>query len=127
MTPAVDTYVMQHDLMTGVVPATSTRFTPRLAPPLPARHELLVADAVIGRMASGWRIVGLAAILGLLGSGVAGLALADVQSGATVIKHPDLGSGPLQPVSPPASAQRWRGPAAAAGGGGGLPGHLVQR
>ena len=56
-------------------------------------------------MAPGWRIVGLAAILGLLGSSMTGQALADVQSGATVIKHPDLGSGPLQPVSPPASAQ----------------------
>lgn len=35
VTPAVDTYVMQHDLMTGVVPATSTRFTP--VSPRPSR------------------------------------------------------------------------------------------
>jgi anti-sigma factor RsiW len=36
VTPAVDTYVMQHDLMTGVVPASnSTRFAPQ--PPEPVR------------------------------------------------------------------------------------------
>ncbi len=29
VTPAVDTYVLQHDLMTGIVPASSTRFGPR--------------------------------------------------------------------------------------------------
>jgi anti-sigma factor RsiW len=32
VTPAVDTYVMQHDLMTGVVPASSARFAPAPAP-----------------------------------------------------------------------------------------------
>lgn len=42
------------------------------------------------RVASGCRIVGLAAILGLLGSGVAGLALADVQPASTVLRHPDI-------------------------------------
>jgi sigma-E factor negative regulatory protein RseB len=54
-------------------------------------------------MLYGWRLVGLAAILGLLGSAAAGVALADVQPGATVVTHPDLG-GPLQPVSPPRNA-----------------------
>jgi hypothetical protein len=28
VTPAVDTYVLEHDLMDGVVPASSTRFGP---------------------------------------------------------------------------------------------------
>jgi sigma-E factor negative regulatory protein RseB len=55
-------------------------------------------------MISGWRLVSLAAILGLLGSAVAGVALADVQPSSTVIKHPDLGDGPVQPVSPPQNA-----------------------
>jgi anti-sigma factor RsiW len=32
VTPAVDTYVMQHDLMTGVVPASSTQYVPAPAP-----------------------------------------------------------------------------------------------
>jgi anti-sigma factor RsiW len=37
VTPAVDTYVMQHDLMTGVVPASSsTRFAPQ--PPEPDKN-----------------------------------------------------------------------------------------
>ena len=49
-------------------------------------------------MVSGWRIVGLAAILGLLGSGVAGLALADPPAGSSVIKG--LGGGPLRLPSP---------------------------
>ena len=39
VTPAVDTYVVQHDLMTGVVPANSSRFRPQpsmsLAPHAP--------------------------------------------------------------------------------------------
>ena len=43
-------------------------------------------------MVSGWRIASLAAILGLLGSGVAGLAL----GGPSVIKRPSLGGGPLR-------------------------------
>jgi anti-sigma factor RsiW len=29
VTPAVDTYVMQHDLMTGIAPVTSARYGPR--------------------------------------------------------------------------------------------------
>ncbi|HUA30672.1 MAG TPA: anti-sigma factor [Streptosporangiaceae bacterium] len=32
VTPAVDTYVMQHDLMTGVVPASSSRSAPAPVP-----------------------------------------------------------------------------------------------
>jgi sigma-E factor negative regulatory protein RseB len=40
------------------------------------------------RVAAGWRIAGLTAILGLLGSGVAGLALADSAAGPSVIKRP---------------------------------------
>jgi hypothetical protein len=31
VTPAVDTYVMQHDLMTGIAPVTSARYGPRPA------------------------------------------------------------------------------------------------
>ncbi len=49
-------------------------------------------------MTSGCRIVGLAAILGLLGSGVAGLALADVQPASTAIRHPNI--GPLRLAGP---------------------------
>ena len=36
VTPAVDTYVVQHDLLTNVVPAGSARLAPR--PPEPARQ-----------------------------------------------------------------------------------------
>ena len=49
------------------------------------------------RLVSGWRIAGLAAILGLLGSGVAGMALADPQPESAAIRHP---SGPLRLASP---------------------------
>jgi len=42
-------------------------------------------------MLYGWRLVGLAAILGLLGSAVAGMALAEVQPGARVVEHPSPG------------------------------------
>jgi sigma-E factor negative regulatory protein RseB len=51
---------------------------------------------VIYRVISGWRLISLAAVLGLLGSAMAGIALADIQPGSTVIKHPDIGSGPMQ-------------------------------
>ena len=61
-------------------------------------------------MASGWRIVGLAAILGLLGSGVAGLALADSSAGPSAIKRSGVAGGPL----------RLMRPARAAAGGAGL-------
>lgn len=51
-------------------------------------------------MVSGWRIVGLATILGLLGSGVAGLALADGPAGPSVIKLPGLAGGQLRLARP---------------------------
>jgi hypothetical protein len=51
-------------------------------------------------MVSGWRVAGLAAILGLLGSGVAGLALADGQPRSTVIRHPGIGAAPLRLAGP---------------------------
>jgi sigma-E factor negative regulatory protein RseB len=60
-------------------------------------------------MLYGWRLVGLAAVLGLLGSAAAGLALADVQPGATVVRHPDAGSGALPPASPPQNASTGAG------------------
>lgn len=57
------------------------------------------------RLVSGWRIVGLTAILGLLGSGVAGLALADSSAGPSVLKRPGLVGGPLRLATPsPAAA-----------------------
>jgi anti-sigma factor RsiW len=36
VTPAVDTYVLEHDLMSGVVPASSTRFEPPPSKSLPS-------------------------------------------------------------------------------------------
>jgi sigma-E factor negative regulatory protein RseB len=56
------------------------------------------------RVAAGWRIVGLAAILGLLGSGVAGLALADSSAGSSVMKRSGLGGGPLRLARPARTA-----------------------
>ena len=53
------------------------------------------------RLAPGWRIAGLAAILSLLGAGAAGLALAEAPAGSSVIKRPSLGSSPVRPA-------RWR-------------------
>jgi sigma-E factor negative regulatory protein RseB len=53
---------------------------------------------------SGWRIVSLAAILGLLGSGVAGLALADSSAGPSVIKRSGLGGGPSRLARPAQTA-----------------------
>jgi sigma-E factor negative regulatory protein RseB len=55
-------------------------------------------------MASGCRIVGLAAILGLLGSGVTGTALADVQSASTAVRHPSIGPLGLAAAPPQDSA-----------------------
>ena len=53
-------------------------------------------------MLSGWRMAGLAAVLGLLGSGVAGMALADVQPGSVAVRHPGAG-GPLRLAGPAAA------------------------
>ena len=61
------------------------------------------------RVASGWRIVGLAAILGLLGSGVAGLALADSSAGSSVMKRSGLGGGPLRLARPARTAASGAG------------------
>jgi sigma-E factor negative regulatory protein RseB len=52
------------------------------------------------RVVAGWRIVGLAAILGLLGSGVAGLAFADSPAGPSVTKRPGPGGGPMRLAGP---------------------------
>jgi sigma-E factor negative regulatory protein RseB len=60
-------------------------------------------------VASGWRIVGLAAILGLLGSGVAGLALADSSAGSSVMKRSGLGGGPLRLARPARTAASGAG------------------
>jgi sigma-E factor negative regulatory protein RseB len=61
------------------------------------------------RIVSGWRIASLAAILGLLGSGVAGLALADTSGAPPVIKRPSLGGGPLRLTRPLQSARSGAG------------------
>jgi anti-sigma factor RsiW len=37
VTPAVDTYVLQHDLMNGIVPANSSRFRPHPSKSLPSQ------------------------------------------------------------------------------------------
>jgi sigma-E factor negative regulatory protein RseB len=62
-------------------------------------------------MVSGGRIVGLAAILGLLGSGVAGMALADVQPESVAVRHPSVGGplrlwGPAQAMAPAVAGLR---------------------
>ena len=57
------------------------------------------------RLAPGWRIAGLAAILGLLGAGVAGLALADAPAGSPVIKQPGLRAGLARPARSQQSAR----------------------
>jgi sigma-E factor negative regulatory protein RseB len=49
------------------------------------------------RVVAGWRIVSLAAIVGLLGSGVAALALADAPGVPSIIKRPSLGSRLARP------------------------------
>jgi sigma-E factor negative regulatory protein RseB len=61
------------------------------------------------RVVSGWRIVGLAAILGLLGSGVAGLAFADSPAGPSVVKRSGLGGGPLRLARPARAAASGAG------------------
>ena len=70
-------------------------------------------------MVSGGRIVGLAAILGLLGSGVAGMALADVQPESVAVRHPSVGGplrlwGPAQAMAPAVAGLRLLRQAAAA-------------
>jgi sigma-E factor negative regulatory protein RseB len=54
-------------------------------------------------MGSGWRIASLAAIIGLLGSGMAGLALADVPAGSSFIKRLSFGGRPLRLARGPAA------------------------
>jgi hypothetical protein len=60
-------------------------------------------------MVSGWRIAGLAAILGLLGSGVAALALADAPGGPSLAKPPSLGGGLLRLTRPVQTARSGAG------------------
>jgi sigma-E factor negative regulatory protein RseB len=60
-------------------------------------------------MVSGWRIASLAAILGLLGSSVAGLALADAPGGPSAVKRPSLGSGLLRLTGPLPTARGGAG------------------
>jgi sigma-E factor negative regulatory protein RseB len=60
-------------------------------------------------MVSGWRIASLAAILGLLGSGVAGLALADAPGGPPAVKRPGPGGGLLRLTRPLQAARRGAG------------------
>jgi sigma-E factor negative regulatory protein RseB len=55
-------------------------------------------------MVTGWRIAGLAALVGLLGSGVAGLALADSPARPPVTKRPDLSNISLRLMRPAPSA-----------------------
>jgi len=57
-------------------------------------------------MVSGWRVASLAAILGLLGSGVAALALADASGGPSAAKPASLSDGLLRLTRP---VQRARG------------------
>jgi sigma-E factor negative regulatory protein RseB len=56
-------------------------------------------------MVTGWRIAGLAALVGLLGSGVAGLALADSPARSPVTNRPDGSSISLRLMRPVQSAR----------------------
>lgn len=56
-------------------------------------------------MVTGWRIASLAALVGLLGSGVAGLALADSPARPPVAKRPDPNGVSLRLMRPVQSAQ----------------------
>ncbi len=56
-------------------------------------------------MVSGWRIAGLAALLGLLGSCVVGLALADAPPGPPFLTRSNLTSAPLRPARPAQDGQ----------------------
>ncbi len=55
-------------------------------------------------MVAGWRIVSLAAIVGLLGSGVAGLALAAAPAGSALAKRLSPPGRPLRPPRPAGAA-----------------------
>jgi len=55
-------------------------------------------------MVPGWRIAGMAAILGLLGSGVAGAALSGGRMGSSLLKRSSLGSRLMPPGSEPKAA-----------------------
>jgi sigma-E factor negative regulatory protein RseB len=55
-------------------------------------------------MVTGWRIAGLAALVGLLGSGVAGLAFADSPASSPVAKRPNLNNISLRLMRPVQSA-----------------------
>jgi MucB/RseB N-terminal domain len=67
------------------------------------------------RIRPGWRIAGLAAIVGLLGSGAAGLALAGLPAGPGVTKGPDPTGRPLRLARPPRAARADTGARARAG------------
>lgn len=54
-------------------------------------------------MAPGWRIASLAAIIGLLGSGMAGLALTDAPGGSAFGQRLSFGGRPLRPAPGPAA------------------------
>jgi hypothetical protein len=60
-------------------------------------------------MVSGWRIASLAAILGLLGSGVAALTLADAAGGPSAAKSPSLGGGLMRLTRPVQAARGGAG------------------
>lgn len=60
-------------------------------------------------MVSGWRIASLAAIVGLLGSGVAGLAIADAPGGPAVSNGPASGSRLLRLARQPQTARTTAG------------------
>jgi len=59
---------------------------------------------VIHRMAPGWRIASLAAIIGLLGSGMAGLALTDTPGSSPFGQRLSFGDRPLRLARVPAAA-----------------------
>jgi sigma-E factor negative regulatory protein RseB len=60
-------------------------------------------------MAPGWRIASLAAIVGLLGSGLAALALTDMPTALPAAKAPGLGGSLLRLARPPRTARTSAG------------------
>ncbi len=60
---------------------------------------------MIRRIGPGWRIAGLAAIVGLLGTGVAGLALTGISAGPSVAKGPNPSGRPFRLARPPKAAR----------------------